>query len=92
MTRQEYAEALGVSLATIDNYRRALREAGTRITIASLRRHQREQWPGPVPDLERATAITRMRDRQRMTWAEIGDAFGFSGSRACAIYRQYARE
>jgi hypothetical protein len=87
MTRSTYAEELGVCLATIDNYVRAVRGAGKRVTLSTLRAHQRSLRPGPAPDLQRASAIRRMRDRQGMTWAAIGDAWGFSGSRACAIYR-----
>lgn len=88
--RQEYADTLGVSVATIDNYQRALREQGKRITIATLRVHQRGLAPGRDPDLDRAGQIRRMRDKQQMTWSAIGEAFGFTGTRACAIYRQYA--
>lgn len=90
--RKEYAELLGVSPATVDNYVRALRDQGKRITVATLRAHQQTLQVGPTPDLERARAIQRMRDRRRMTWAAIGEEFGFSGSRACAIYRQYAQQ
>jgi hypothetical protein len=87
MTRREYAEELSVCLATVDNYIRSLSAQGKRVTISTLRAHQRRLTPGRDPDHQRATAIRRMRDRQRMTWSAIGDVFGFSGSRACAIYR-----
>jgi phage terminase large subunit GpA-like protein len=89
MTRAEYAAELGVCLATVDNYIRAVRGNGKRVTLATLRAHQRTLVPGPAPDVERATQIRRMRDRKRdpMTWEAIGAVFGFSGSRACAIYR-----
>ena len=89
MTRREYADRLGVCVATVDNYAAALKAKRKRVTLANLRAHQRTLVPGPVPDLKRAAAIRRMRDRKRnpMTWAEIGAVFGFSGSRACAIYR-----
>ena len=88
MTRSEYAEELGVCLATIDNYTRAVRANGKRVTLATLRAHQRSLRPGPAPDLQRAAQIRRMRDRRRMSWAQIGEAWGFSGTRARAIYLQ----
>lgn len=89
-TRHEYAELLDVSPATVDNYSRALHKQGKRITLTNLRAHQRTLVPGRAPDLQRAVAIQRLRDRHKMTWEAIGDIFGFSGSRACAIYKQYA--
>lgn len=89
--RQEYADALGVSVATVDNYQRALRDQGKRITIATLRVHQRGLAPGREPDLDRVDAIRRMRDKHQMTWSAIGQEFGITGTRACAIYRQYAQ-
>lgn len=91
MTRQEQAKALGVSAGTIDNYTRTLRDEGRRVTMATLRAHQRRTTPGRNPDLQRATVIGRMRDRLEMPWAAIGEAWGFSGSRARAIYRIYCR-
>lgn len=87
MTRGEYAAELGVCLATIDNYVRAVRAAGKRVTLTSLRAHRRALRPGPRPDRQRAAAIRHQRDRQGLSWAAIGEAWGFSGSRACAIYR-----
>ena len=80
------AEALGVSRATMSNYRRALRDAGKRITVASLRAHRDRQKPGRKPNNERANRIRAMRDHQGMTWAAIGKRFRISPTRACAIY------
>lgn len=89
MTRQEYADELGVCIATVDNYIRAVRAQRKRITIATLRAHQRTLAPGRAPDLERAADIKRMRHRDKLTWAQIGDAYGISGTRACKIYQEY---
>lgn len=80
------AEALGVSRATVGNYRRALRAAGKRITLASLRAFRDSRQIGQKPDRQRQRQIRRMRDKRHMTWAEIGQAFGFSAERAFAIY------
>ena len=80
------AEALGVCPATVSNYRRALRDAGTRITVVTLRAHRDRQKPGRKPNNERANRIRAMRDRQHMTWSAIGKRFRISPTRACAIY------
>ena len=80
------AEALGVSKATISNYRRELRSVGKRITVSTLRAHGKRQKPGPKPNNERTNRIRDMRDNKRMTWAAIGRRFRMSGSRACALY------
>ena len=84
------ADALGVSRATVSNYRRALRSIGKRITVSTLRAHGSKQKPGRQPDKERANRIRSMRDRQGMTWAAIGKRFRISGTRACAIYNQHS--
>lgn len=91
MNRHDYADKLDVCIATIDNYTRALRDQGKPVTLATLRSHQRRMAPGRTPDTQRISVIKRMRDRQRMTWSAIGDVWGFSGSRACAIYRGASR-
>lgn len=83
---RQQAAALGVCPATIDNYRRALRNEGKRITVATLRAHRDRQKPGPKPDNERTNRIRDMRDRRDMTWAAIGRRFRISASRACALY------
>ncbi len=80
------AEALGVCQATVANYRRALRAAGKRITVVTLRAHRDRQKPGRKPNNERTNRIRAMRDRQGMTWAAIGKRFRISPTRACAIY------
>lgn len=80
------AAALGVCQATVSNYRRALRGAGKRITVVTLRAHRDRQKPGRKPDNERANRIRAMRDRQHMTWSAIGKRFRISPTRACAIY------
>lgn len=80
------AEALGVSKATISNYRRELRSIGKRITVSTLRAHGKRQKPGPKPNNERTNRIRDMRDNKRMTWAAIGRRFRMSGTRACALY------
>lgn len=87
MTITDYADQLGVCPATVSNYKRALRNEGKRVTLTTLRVHHRRLAPGPAPDRNRAKAIVRMRERQHMTWAAIGDVWGVSGSRAWAIYR-----
>lgn len=83
---QHQADAIGMSRATVSNYRRALRDAGKRITVATLRAHRDRQKPGRKPNNERANRIRAMRDRQGMTWAAIGKRFRISPTRACAIY------
>lgn len=80
------AEALGVSRATVSNYRRALRSIGKRVTVSTLRAHGKRQKPGPKPNNERTNRIRDMRDNKRMTWAAIGRRFRISASRACALY------
>lgn len=80
------ADALGVSRATVSNYRRALRSIGKRITVSTLRAHGNKQKPGRQPDKERANRIRAMRDNQGMTWSAIGKRFRISPTRACAIY------
>jgi hypothetical protein len=90
-TVQYQADAIGMSRATVQIYRRKLRDAGKRITVATLRAHRDRQTPGRKPDNERANRIRHMRDRQRMTWSAIGRRFGISGTRACAIYNQLNR-
>lgn len=80
------AEALGVSKATVSNYRRALRVAGKRITVVTLRAHRDRQKPGRKPDNERTNRIRDLRDRRGMTWSAIGKRFRISPTRACAIY------
>ena len=80
------ADALGVSKATISNYRRALRSIGKRVTVSTLRAHGKRQKPGPKPNNERTNRIRDMRDNKRMSWAAIGRRFRISASRACALY------
>ena len=80
------AEALGVCQATVSNYRRALRVAGKRIAVVTLRAHRDRQKPGRKPNNERTNRIRDMRDNKRMTWAAIGRRFRISASRACALY------
>ena len=80
------AEALGVCPATVSNYRRALRDAGKRITVVTLRAHRDRQKPGPKPNNERTNRIRDMRNNKRMTWAAIGRRFRMSATRACALY------
>ena len=60
------AEALGVCPATVSNYRRALRDAGKRITVVTLRAHRDRQKPGRKPNNERANRIRAMRDQARV--------------------------
>ena len=83
---QHQADAIGMSRATVSIYRRELRKAGKRITVASLRAHRDRQKPGPKPNNEQTNRIRDMRDNKRMTWAAIGRRFRISGSRACALY------
>ena len=83
---QHQADAIGMSRATVSIYRRELRKAGKRITVASLRAHRDRQKPGRKPNNERANRIRAMRDHQGMTWAAIGKRFRISPTRACAIY------
>ena len=80
------ADALGVSRATVSNYRRALRSIGKRVTVSTLRAHGKRQKPGPKPNNERTNRIRDMRDNKRMTWAAIGRRFRMSATRACALY------
>ena len=80
------ADALGVSCATVSNYRRALRSIGKRVTVSTLRAHGKRQKPGPKPNNERTNRIRDMRDDRGMTWAAIGRRFRMSASRACALY------
>ena len=83
---QHQADAIGMSRATVSIYRRELRKAGKRITVATLRAHRDRQKPGRKPNNKRANRIRAMRDRQGMTWAAIGKRFRISPTRACAIY------
>ena len=85
---QHQADAIGMSRATVSIYRRELRKADKRITVASLRAHRDRQKPGRKPNNERANRIRAMRDHQGMTWAAIGKRFRISPTRACAIYNQ----
>ena len=83
---QHQADAIGMSRATVSIYRRELRKAGKRITVATLRAHRDRQKPGPKPNNERTNRIRDMRDNTRMTWAAIGRSFRMSATRACALY------